>query len=297
MTDERDWTTDRAVGWIHRATADDDKYSRGVLGVATGSERYPGAAVLGVDAAVRSGAGMVRYVGPDAVAHLILQRRPEMVSGAGRVQAWLIGSGVDAADPGEERLADFQHALTDGVPVVIDAGALALVADGGVAGGVVPDGGGTDGGGTDGVGPLSVLTPHAGELQRLLASMGENVDRASIERDPARWAVAAAASTRAVVLLKGSRTVVATPDGAIIRLPEATPWLSTAGTGDVLAGIIGALVAAAADRIDGHRVLAEVAATGSLVHALAADHASSGGPLAALDVAEAVPRVIVDLLR
>jgi hydroxyethylthiazole kinase-like uncharacterized protein yjeF len=292
MTDERDWTTDRAVGWIHRATADDDKYSRGVLGVATGSERYPGAAVLGVDAAVRSGAGMLRYVGPDPVAHLILQRRPEMVSGVGRVQAWLIGSGVDAADPGEKRLADFRHALADGVPVVIDAGALGIILEGGGA-----NGGGVDEDGAVTSGSLAVLTPHAGELQRLLKSTGEDVDRASIERDPARWAAAAAASTGAVVLLKGSRTVVATPDGAIIRLPEATPWLSTAGTGDVLAGIIGALVAAAAERLDGHRALAEVAATGSLVHALAAERASAGGPLAALDVAEAVPRVIADLLR
>lgn len=277
MTEEAGWTATGALRWLHRATADDDKYSRGVLGVATGSDRYPGAAVLGVDAAVRAGAGMVRYVGPDVAATLVLQRRPEMVRGAGRVQAWLIGSGIDAEDPGAERLDDFRHALGDGVPVVIDAGALGTA--------------------RDGVDGLAVLTPHAGELQRLLRSAGDDVERATIERDPGRWAVRAAEATRAVVLLKGSRTVVATPDGTLLRLPEATPWLSTAGTGDVLAGVLGALVAAAADRLDGHRALAEVAATASLVHALAAHRASNGGPIAALDVAENVPSVLADLLR
>lgn len=277
MSDEVNWTPGRAVEWIHRATADDDKYSRGVLGVATGSERYPGAAVLGVDAAVRAGAGMVRYVGPDAVAHLILQRRPEVVRGVGRVQAWLIGSGVDAGDPGDERLRDFRHALDDGVPVVVDAGAL---------GAALP--------GIDG---LAVLTPHAGELQRLLESAGEDVDRQSIAADRDRWARRAAAVTGSVVLLKGSRTLVAAPDGYVIRLPEATPWLSTAGTGDVLAGILGTLVASQAARIDAHGALAEVAATAALVHGLAAERASDGGPIAALDVAEAVPRVLAELLR
>jgi NAD(P)H-hydrate repair Nnr-like enzyme with NAD(P)H-hydrate dehydratase domain len=219
---------------------------------------------------------MVRYVGPDNAATLVLQRRPEMVRGVGRVQAWLIGSGVDAEEPGEDRVRDFRHALGDGVPVVIDAGALPLVAEG--------------------VEGLSVLTPHAGELQRLLSAAGDDVERTDIEADPARWARRASEATGAVVMLKGSRTVVSAPGGALIRLPEATPWLSTAGTGDVLAGILGALVAAAAPRIDGPAALAEVAATASLVHAIAGEQASGGGPLAALDVAEAVPRVLADLL-
>ncbi|RUQ86680.1 ADP-dependent NAD(P)H-hydrate dehydratase [Labedella gwakjiensis] len=276
MSDDARWTTDGAVHWLHRATADDDKYSRGVLGVATGSERYPGAAVLGVEAAVRAGAGMVRYVGPDAVASLVLQRRPEVVCGVGRVQAWLIGSGIDAQEPGEGRVSDFRHALDDGVPVVVDAGALGVAADG--------------------LEGLAVLTPHAGELQRLLESVGEDVGREEIASDRERWARRAAEAAGAVVLLKGSRTIVAAPDGSLIRLPEATPWLSTAGTGDVLAGVLGSLVAAAAPRIDSHDALARVAATASLVHALAAERASGGGPIAALDVAEAVPRVMADLL-
>lgn len=276
MTEETDWTTDDAVHWLRRPTAGDDKYSRGVLGVATGSERYPGAAVLGVDAAVRAGAGMVRYVGPDAVAHLVLQRRPEIVRGVGRVQAWLIGSGIDGEHPGDERAADFGRALADRVPVVIDAGALPIV--------------------TGRVDGLAVLTPHAGELRRLLAARGTDVDADALSRDRAGWARRAADVTGAVVLLKGSRSLVAEPGGRLIRLPEATPWLSTAGTGDVLAGVLGTLVAASADRIRSTVELAEVAATASLLHAIAAETASAGGPIAALDVAEALPVVIARLL-
>ena len=230
MTDETDWTIDDAALWLHRPTSTDDKYSRGVLGVATGSERYPGAAVLGVEAAVRTGVGMVRYVGPDAVGTLVLQRRPEIVRGSGRVQAWLIGSGVDGEEPGAERTADFAHALDDGVPVVVDAGALGAVASG-----------------VDG---LAVLTPHAGELRRLLEATGTSVEAEDIAGDRDRWARHAADATGAVVLLKGSRTVVAEPGGAVLRLPVASPWLSTAGSGDVLAGVLGAVVASTADRID-----------------------------------------------
>jgi hydroxyethylthiazole kinase-like uncharacterized protein yjeF len=276
MSDETDWTRDDAVHWLRRPTGADDKYSRGVLGMMTGSERYPGAAVLGVDAAVRSGAGMVRYVGPDAVAHLVLQRRPEIVRGIGRVQAWLIGSGIDGEDPGEERAADFRHALVDGVPVVIDAGALPTV--------------------TGRLEGLAVLTPHAGELRRLLAARGTDVTTDELAGDREHWARRVAEDTGAVVLLKGSRTLVAEPDGRIIRLPEATPWLSTAGTGDVLAGIVGTVIAASADRLRSTAELAAAAATASLLHALAAEQASGGGPIAALDVAEAVPAVIARLL-
>jgi NAD(P)H-hydrate repair Nnr-like enzyme with NAD(P)H-hydrate dehydratase domain len=98
------------------------------------------------------------------------------------------------------------------------------------------------------------------------------------------------------VLLKGSRTLVAEPGGRMIRLPEATAWLSTAGTGDVLAGIVGTVVAASADRLRSTAELADAAATASLLHALAAEQASGGGPIAALDVAEAVPAVIARLL-
>ncbi|WP_316296213.1 NAD(P)H-hydrate dehydratase, partial [Clavibacter michiganensis] len=74
---------------------DDDKYTRGVLGVRTGSDRYPGAAVLGVEAAARTGVGMIRYLGPAGASASVLARRPEVVTADGRVQAWLVGSSMD----------------------------------------------------------------------------------------------------------------------------------------------------------------------------------------------------------
>src|SRR5688572_29932419 len=99
----RSWTVEDTGHALRRPTAADDKYSRGVLGVRTGSDAYPGAAVLGVDAAWRTGVGMVRYVGADRPTALVLARRPETVAVDGRVQAWLIGSGTDAHSrtPGE----------------------------------------------------------------------------------------------------------------------------------------------------------------------------------------------------
>src|SRR3954468_6457578 len=89
---------DDAAAWIAVPGPDDDKYSRGVLGVVTGSPRYPGAAALGVDAALPAGVGMVRYLGAGRPTRLVLQHRPEAVTADGRVQAWLLGSGQD---PGE----------------------------------------------------------------------------------------------------------------------------------------------------------------------------------------------------
>src|SRR3954452_3477673 len=116
------WTASDVAEVLRRPTAADDKYSRGVLGIRTGSALYPGAAVLGVEAAWRTGLAMVRYVG--AARDLVLQRRPETVTQDGRVQAWLIGSGTDAS----ARRGDETHALrailSGDVPVVVDAGAL-----------------------------------------------------------------------------------------------------------------------------------------------------------------------------
>jgi NAD(P)H-hydrate repair Nnr-like enzyme with NAD(P)H-hydrate dehydratase domain len=85
------WGASDAARFIAAPDRDDDKYSRGVLGVITGSVHYPGASVLGVEAALRTGLGMVRYLGPERAQELVLQRRPEVVTAEGRVQAWLIG--------------------------------------------------------------------------------------------------------------------------------------------------------------------------------------------------------------
>lgn len=267
-----------AASWVTVPHGESTKYRRGVLGVATGSDRYPGAAVLGVDAAVHTGVGMVRYVGPDRATDHVLARRPESVSGVGRVQAWLVGSGISAPslDDLDPSTADaFRHASDDGVPVVVDAGAIPLVD----------------------LGPLAVLTPHAGEAASLL---GESRD--DVEADPAAAALRAARQTGSVVLLKGERTHVVTPDGTVsLVASSATPWLATAGAGDALGGVLGALVAArqgVAEAYGGALTpsdLAHLAATAAVVHGLAARRASRGGPFPITWLIERLGGVVRDL--
>ncbi|WP_144765430.1 ADP/ATP-dependent (S)-NAD(P)H-hydrate dehydratase [Curtobacterium sp. 9128] len=263
-----------AAAWTTPPTGDTTKYRRGVLGVATGSAAYPGAAIMGVDAAVHTGVGMVRYVGPERATDFVLARRPEVVSGVGRVQAWLVGSGISAdslEDLDDTTAAAFRHASDDGVPVVVDAGAIPLVD----------------------LGPLAVLTPHAGELAKLLG-----VERDVVEGDPRGSALRAAEQTGSVVLLKGSDTHVVTPDGSVrLVASSATPWLAAAGAGDVLGGVLGALVATRAGQGEiGPDDLAHLAAAAAVVHGTAARRASGGGPFTMTTLIEALPAVVGDLV-
>lgn len=272
----RPWSAEDAREWIAVPGADDDKYSRGVLGVITGSSRYPGAAVLGVEAAVRTGVGMVRYLGAAKATRLVMQRRPEIVTADGRVQAWLAGSGMDAASRSSRETARIRSALAEGVPAVLDAGALDLVAQ---ASGAL------------------VITPHFRELSVALGAAGTDVDASAIAATPAKWAVRAAEALGVTVLLKGHTTYVVSPGGRRISSGTGPAWLATAGSGDVLGGILGALVATHADAIARDpETLAALAATAATLHGLAADRASAGGPIAALDIAEALPATIAALL-
>ena len=276
MADWRDWTVAETAAWIRVPVAGDDKYSRGVLGVLTGSAEYPGAAVLGVEGAARTGLGMIRYLGDPMAAQLVLQRRPEIVTGSGRVQAWLVGSGMDASQRTGHLAGQLTEALEQGVPVVLDAGALDLL---------------------DAATGPAVITPHFRELARLLSARGEAVSPDDIAELPAHWARSAADQLGVVVLLKGSTTYVAAPQGEGIRVTAGPPWLATAGAGDVLGGVLGALLAAHADRIlEVPELLAELAAAGAHLHGLAGARASAGGPLVALDIAEALPATIAELL-
>jgi len=228
------------------------KYSRGLVGVRAGSERYPGAAVLCVSGASSGFAGMVRYDG--GAAGLVRQAHPEVVVGPGQVQAWVVGSGG-----GDDAGRALRSCLEDGVPVVVDADGLAHVS-----------------------GPLGVpalLTPHAGELSRMLG-----VERQEVETQQLRFAREAATRFAAVVLLKGRHTLVAAPDGRVRVSTSGVPWLATAGAGDVLAGLCGALLAAGLDPFDAGSV-------GAWLHGAAAAAAGGGGPVTAPDIARAVPVV------
>ena len=291
------------LGLLSPPAAAAHKYTRGVLGVVAGTDEFPGAAVLATSGASATGVGMIRYVGPAAVAHAVLAAHPEVVTTEGRVQAWAVGPGLPAV-PGDDleprtpsigpgEVSPREHArravaeacgspgsgLAEArvpVPAVVDAGGLALLPV------RVP--------------ASVVVTPHAGELARLLRRRGHDVERADVEAEPLRWARTAHEETGATVLLKGAVTVVVGP-GTVYAQDDATPWLATAGAGDVLTGVLGALLAAHADRVlDDPDGAAAVAATAALVHGLAARRASSGGPLTATDVARAVPATVASLL-
>ena len=239
---------------VPRPDADAQKYSRGVVGVRAGSEEYPGAALLSTAGAACGLAGMVRYVGPPAVADRVREAHPEVV-GPGRVQAWVVGSG--GGDGAGEELA---AALADGVPTVVDADALAHL-DGPLDG-------------------TAVLTPHAGELARML-----DVERGEVEARGLHHARLAAERFGATVLLKGRRTLVVDPGGRVRVNTTGTPWLATAGAGDVLGGLVGALLAAGLDPLD-------AASAGAWLHGAAAALASAGGPITAGAVAATLPAAV-----
>ncbi|WP_405767056.1 NAD(P)H-hydrate dehydratase [Streptomyces sp. NBC_00080] len=246
-----------------------DKYRRGVVGIAAGSARYPGAAVLAVAGALRGGAGAVRYVGPagDAVVArfpetLVSDRGPRQ---AGRVQAWVVGPGAgdDAKTVAEVLSAE--------VPVLIDADGLRLADADAVRGRTAP----------------TLMTPHAGEAAALLGVAREEVEAARL-----RSARELAARYRATVLLKGSTTLVADAGGAgVVRVnATGTAWLATAGSGDVLSGLAGSLLAAGLSALDAGSV-------GAYLHGLAGRFAADGAPVGAHEVAAAVAGAWRDVRR
>jgi hydroxyethylthiazole kinase-like uncharacterized protein yjeF len=256
--------------------ASDDKYSRGVLGVVAGGEDYTGAALLCCTAAVGAGLGMLRYVGTPTPTALLRAAVPEAVHGDGRVQAWVVGPGLDVhsrAKGAKAQLDVARAALASDLPVLVDAGGLDLVEG--------PRGGPT------------LLTPHAGELARLLTRLtGNDITREGVQADPLGHARQVADRTGATVLLKGATTLVVPPTGADLPVRsqnDAPPWLATAGAGDVLAGVCGALLASGLTPLD-------AGSLGALVHGVAADLANPGGPVRALAVAHGIPGAVAHLL-
>ena len=273
------WTVKDAAKCIITPSDLDHKYSRGVLGVITGSARFPGAAVLTTSAASATGLGMIRFHSSSGLAHLVLHSTPSVVVQPGKVTAWLVGSGIEAKKYSDLttwlRHRWFKLTTMQSVPTVLDAGALHLAGS---------------------LEQPTLITPHSGELSKLMIARGVQVTPEAIEGDPKKWVQSAAETLGVTVLLKGSTTYVAN-DSFLIQLPVATPWLATAGTGDVLAGIIGALVATnTVEILNDYNHLAFVAATGALIHARAAHAASNGGPINAEVIVEQIPRVIAQLI-
>lgn len=243
---------DVAARWPVPA-AHDDKYTQGVTGVMAGSATYPGAAILCTGAAVAATSGMVRYAG--TAAHEVVDHWPEViavsnVAAAGRVQAWVVGPGLGTDEAGAAAL---WFALDTELPVIVDADALTILA-------AHPDV-------VTGRSAPTVLTPHAGEFARL-AGHPPGADRVAATRRLAD-------QFGATVLLKGNVTVVADPGGGVYLNPAGQSWAATAGSGDVLSGVIGALLATGLPP-------GEAAALAAFVHAraaaLAAEHP---GPRAA----------------
>ena len=261
--------TSEMLALLAAPTASDDKYSRGVVSFFTGSAEYPGAAILGVTAAIRTGVGMVRYEGPAEVSRLVIEVRPEVVCGPGRAQSRVLGSGVPLVGAQAEAIGAFVQA--DEL-LVIDAGALSLIDFAALK----P--------------ATAVLTPHAGEMARLLERLGITIE---FDYEAAQRV---AAALNQFVLLKGNITFVAAPWGEVVTIGPNPPALATAGTGDVLAGILGAVLAHNHDQIvaDENLFLTAIELA-VLLHSAAAELAAKDGPVAALDVAEAVRLVVRDL--
>ncbi|MCY9787595.1 NAD(P)H-hydrate dehydratase [Nocardiopsis sp. EMB25] len=270
---------------LPRPGAESDKYRRGLLAVRAGSEHYRGAAVLTVGGALRTGVGMVRYGGASAAVAQVLGHWPEAVAvdldprsstrlDPGRAAAVVIGPGRGTHPANADEL----HAVLESdCPLLIDADALTLLSG-------------------DGGTPLArtlrersahtILTPHAGELARLLPGS----ERADIEARRLEHVRRAAEEYDCTVLLKGSTTLVAQPGLPVLANPTGTPLLATAGSGDVLAGAIGALLA-------GGLPAYEAAMCGAYLHGRAAVLARGGAPVSASDLLDGLPLATAEARR
>ncbi len=233
-----------------------DKYARGVVGIDTGSPDYPGAGLLGTYGAVHSGAGMVRYLGPDEAGSRLLSLLPNVVLADGRVQARLLGSGWGEREDGADVLAGVK---AEGLPAVVDADGLKYLPE---------------------EAPSNwLLTPHAGELARLLG-----VERSEVEHDPLAAVQRGADRTGATVLLKGATQIVAEPGNGSVTIAVPGPaWTAQAGSGDTLAGVCATLLAAGLDAAD-------AGAYAASLQALAATEFP--GPIPPQELATSFPTVL-----
>ncbi len=267
--------------WIPQPGVTDYKYRRGVVGLLAGSEQYPGAAFLTTSAAVCADIGMVEYFDRgDGLARDVVMMHPPVVAtiadpaSNSRVNAWVVGPGFSGGAHDAEAI----HAvLRCSAPVVLDAGALtALSNDDALRAAVVnrhfP----------------TIITPHEGEFARF-----SNADLA-LNRMGAAFELAR--DLNVIVALKGSGTIVVSPDGMLFIDVLGTPALATAGSGDVLSGLMGALLAGAVGRsgvdID-DTTAAEGAAAAVWLHSEAGRIASTGGSsVSATQILAALPAAV-----
>lgn len=262
---------------LPRPGGETDKYRRGVLGVAAGCNTYPGAAQLAVGGGLATGVGMVRFVGAAHPAELVRLRWPEAVVtdlpagdgagvlDAGRVQAWVLGPGIGTDDDAGRTIEAVLHA---DVPVLIDADAITWL--------------GSHRGALERRSAPTLLTPHAGEFARLMG-----LERGEVEAHRLDLVRRAAAELGVTVLLKGSTTLVASPDGYVRINSASTPYLATAGSGDVLSGVCGALLAGGLPVLD-------AGSAGAFLHGMAALLAA-GTPsvsITSMDIMASLPAAI-----
>jgi hydroxyethylthiazole kinase-like uncharacterized protein yjeF len=238
--------------------ATSDKYARGVVGIDTGSPDYPGAGVLSTLGAVYAGAGMVRSLGAEAVFEAVSRILPNVVRADGRVQAWLAGSGWGSHHDGR-----IEELLNAGLPMVVDADGLSQVPVGLNRSDVL-------------------LTPHAGELARLL-----ELERPEVTADPIGAVRSAVKRFGTNVLLKGATQYVAGPGDDRVHLAVPGPaWTAQAGSGDVLAGICTTLLAAGLSPIS-------AAVCGASIQAMTAE--AHPGPYPPQDLARMLPQTVAAL--
>lgn len=254
----------------------DDKYSRGVLGVITGSKSYPGASSLTTKSSLRTGVGMVRFLtGIKDLNYLVLEKSPEVVIKDGQVQAWLLGSGIEKNGGKLKTRRKIKKAINQNLPTVLDAGAINFVTK---------------------LEQNSLITPHYKELQELFAANSIEVSLTDIKKDPAKWAKKASLEFKTTVLLKGNTTIICDAKSTV-EIKSGTTYLATAGTGDVLSGILGSLVATNYLRLRNKTItLLEIAQAAVLIHQEASLEASNAGPISASMIIEKISPVISKVL-
>lgn len=258
----------------------DHKYTRGVAGIVAGSVTYPGAALLACAGAEGVGPGMIRLDAPEVVQHMVVASHPGVVLAGGRIQAGLVGPGMDEQQrEANQDLAEF--CLESALPLVVDAGALPFVATWMKKFSMT----------------RVVLTPHAGEAAQLAGHLGMHTSRESVEKHPSQTAQMLAERTGAHVLVKGSMSYIATPSGRVFVVGPGIGWSGVAGSGDVLSGVLVGLLATWNARAQRSASFHEVVAAGVWIHAQAGrvaseKYGSSGGPVSALTIAQTLPGVI-----